>query len=134
MSKEKLSLTDALLCAGSHVGTQNYRDILATWQKEAADANRIIQDIEPESVYHYGASETLYKLKRNAAALSTLLSMCADCAGYMKEEIYGIFKAQENYDKEQERKHGIALERELESKRIREKNQKQRSKPQAEAE
>ena len=134
MSKEKLSLTDALLCAGSHVGTQNYRDILATWQKEAADANRIIQDIEPESVYHYGAAETLHKLKRNAAALSTLLSMCADCAGYIKEGIYAIFKAQEEYDKEQERKHGMALERELESKRIREKNKKARQKQQAEAE
>lgn len=134
MNKEKLALNDALICAGTLVSTEEYRVFLRRAHNEASEANRIIQDIEASDVYEFGGAEKLNRLKRNAAALSVLTGMCADAADYMKEEIHAIFRLQEAYDKEQQRKHAVALQRDAERTRKREHNEKARSKQKAETE
>lgn len=134
MAKERLALNDALICAGTLVSTEEYRVALRRAHDAASEANRIIQDIEVSDVYEFGGAEKLNRLKRNADALSTLSGMCADAADYMKEEIHALFKLQEAYDKEQQRKHAVALQRDAERTRKRGHNEKARSKQKAEAE
>lgn len=128
MERERLTLTDALLSAADVVATNEYIAQIEHMHKQACKAAATLRDIEIEDVYNYGCSVELDKLKRNAAALHTLLSMAQDAALYVKSGIHAIFEARDQYELDQVNKHREALRREEAYLRKQKANAKQREK------
>lgn len=85
------TMTAALLHAAD-AGTKQYageiKRLLAIAQKANKQIDRI-RDIDAQAI---GMSDTMERLKRNAAALQTLLSMAADASIYINAEISAIFR------------------------------------------
>ena len=94
-------MTAALLIAAD-AGTKQYageiKRLLATAQK----ANEQIDRISDTDAQEIGMSDTMERLKRNAAALQTLLSMAADASEYINAEITSIFRVCDRMDMEKE--------------------------------
>lgn len=95
------TMTAALLIAAD-TGTKQYsgeiKRLLATAQK----ANEQIDRISNTDAQAIGMSDTMERLRRNAAALQTLLSMAADASEYINAEIIAIFRACDRMDMEKE--------------------------------
>ena len=128
MSKDKMTMSDALLTAGDYAATNDCIQKLAELHRQACVASSALQDVEIADVYDYGCVDELVRLKRNAEALHTLLSMCQDAAIFMKAGIHAIFEARDEYEKQMERKRKEALRREEEYRRKQKSNEKQRKK------
>ena len=128
MEKEKMTLTDALMTASNSAATNEYIYALKQANKQACIASAALQNIDIEDVYNFGCAAELERLKRNAAALHTLLSMCADAAEYIKSEIHTIFEARHRYDMDKENKHREALRKEEKYQRKKKSNDTYRNK------
>ena len=93
------TMTAALLRAAD-TGTKQYageiRRLLATAQK----ANKQIDCISNTDAQAIGMGDTMERLRRNAAALQTLLSMAADASEYINAEITAIFRVCDRMDEE----------------------------------
>ena len=89
-------LDEALLVAGNSIATNQTISDIKTLRTRAYEAQSALDDIEIKDVYDFGCVDELVRLKRNAAALATLLSMAADAAEYVKYGIHAIFQARGN--------------------------------------
>lgn len=111
---KEMTMTEALLMAGEKAATNQYIADIEQLHRQACIADAALQEIELQDVYNIGCVDELVKLKRNAAALRTLLSMCKDAAEYVKVGIHAVFVARDAYDAEQAKRHKDALVREQE--------------------
>lgn len=130
MAKDRrFDLDEALLVAGQSAATNQFIADLEKMHIQACEANAALQDIDIDDVYNLGCTDDLVRLKRNAAALRTLLSMCNDAAVYIKAGIHTIFEARDAAEKEAARKQRELLIREEAYERKRKENAKRRKKP-----
>ena len=127
----KFELDEALLVAGNSIATNQTISDIKTLHTRACEAQSALDDIEIKDVADFGCVDELVRLKRNAAALATLLSMAADAAEYVKYGIHAIFQAHDAYDIGQERKRWEIVEREEEYTKKKKKNDRYRSKQEA---
>lgn len=121
-------LDEALLVAGNSIATNQTISDIKTLRTRACEAQSALDDIEIKDVYDFGCVDELVRLKRNAAALATLLSMAADAAEYVKYGIHAIFQAHDAHDKQENARRQLAIAREEEYRRNKQKMDKLRAK------
>ena len=93
------TMTAALLRAAD-AGTKQYAGEIKRLLAIAAKANKQVDRIRDYDAEAIGMSDTMERLRRNAAALQTLLSMAADASEYMNAEISAIFRVCDRMDEE----------------------------------
>lgn len=91
------TMTAALLRAAD-AGTKQYAGEIKRLLAIAQKANKQVDRISYLDAEKIGMSDTFERLKRNAAALQTLLSMAADASEYINTEISAIFRVCDRMD------------------------------------
>lgn len=122
----KLTTKDALLNAAG-ICKQSKLDELSELINTAAFSARMLERVNYEDIFMVNQTDTYERLRRNTAALATLLRMSLDAAECIKSEINTIFAALDTAEKDKvhRQKQALALEIERQKNKARNERAKQ---------